>query len=48
MPLLIKCSSPFVAPRHPHLEGSPTRLLSRVSHACMALSKHVVGVEPPF
>ena len=29
-------------------ERSPTRLLSRVSHACMALSKDGVGVEPPF
>ena len=29
-------------------DGSPTRLLSRVSRACMALSKHGVGVEPPF
>ena len=29
-------------------EGSPTRLLSRVSHACTALSMHGVGVEPPF
>ena len=23
MPLLIKCSSPFVAPRHPHLRAPP-------------------------
>ena len=23
MPLLIKCSSPFAAPRHPHLRGPP-------------------------
>ena len=39
---------PFVAPRHPHLRAPPTRLLSRVSRACTALSKHGVGVEPPF
>ena len=29
-------------------EGSPTRLLSCVSRACTALSKHGVGVEAPF
>ena len=29
-------------------EGSPTCLLSRVSGACTALSKHGMGVELPF
>ena len=26
MPLLIKCSSPFAAPRHPHLRAPPTHV----------------------
>ena len=29
-------------------EHSPTRLLSHVSRACRAFSKHGVGFEPPF
>ena len=33
MPLLIKCSSPFAAPRHPHLKAPP--------HLCC----HVCGVH---
>ena len=40
--LPIRSPSPFPS------MGSPTRLLSRVSRACTALSKHGVGVEMPF
>ena len=32
MPLLIKCSSPFVAPRHPHLRAPP-HICCHVCHA---------------
>ena len=39
---------PICSPSPSPSEGSPTRLLSHVSRACTALSKHGVGVEPPF
>ena len=39
---------PVRSPLPSQSEGSPTRLLSRVSHACTALSKHGVGGELPF
>jgi hypothetical protein len=39
---------PIRSPSPSPSEGSPTCLLSRVSRACTALSKHGVGVEPPF
>ena len=39
---------PIRSPSPSPSEGSPTRLLPRVSRACTALSKHGVGVEPTF
>ena len=39
---------PIRSPSPSPSKGFPTRLLSRVSRASMALSKHGVGVEPPF
>ena len=39
---------PIRSPSPSPSEGPPTRLLSRVSHTCKALSKNGVGVEPPF
>ena len=39
---------PIRSPSPSPCEGSSTRLLPRVSRACTALSKHGVGVEPPF
>ena len=47
MPLLIKGSYPFAAPRHSHLRAPP-HICCHVCRACTALSKHGVGVEPPF
>ena len=43
-----KVRFPICSPSPSPSEGSPTCLLSRVSRACTALSKHGVGVEPPF
>ena len=44
MPLLIKCFSPFVAPRHPHL-----RAPSQLASACQPVSLvwPVSRVAPP-
>ena len=42
--VLLPIRSPSPSPS----KGSPTRLLPHVSRACTALSKHGVGVEPPF
>ena len=39
---------PIRSPSPSPSKGSPTCLLSRVSRACTALSKHGVGVESPF
>ena len=39
---------PIRSPSPSPSEGAPTRLQSRVSRASMALSKHGMGVEPPF
>ena len=39
---------PIRSPSPSPSEGAPTRLLSHVSRACTALTKHGVGVEPPF
>ena len=35
MPLLIKCSSPFTAPRHPHLRAPP----HVCCHVCRAYAR---------
>ena len=39
---------PIRSPSPSPSKGSPARLLSHVSRACTALSKHGVGVESPF
>ena len=39
---------PIRSPSPSPSEGFPTRLLSRVSRACTALSEHGVGIQPPF
>ena len=39
---------PIRSPSPSPSEGSPTHLLSHVLRACTALSKHGVGVKPPF